>query len=729
MKPPVSQHEYVLALNGRIETGRVGPFYMLGLFIVAVVMVLLPLIYMGMIVGVGFLVYFHATENLSIFSASTAWWLNLLIYVGPMIVGVILIYFMIKPVFAVTQHGSGTAEIKREDEPVLFAFVEQICRCVGAPFPRRIDIDCQVNASASFRRGLFSFFGTDLVLTIGAPLVKGLNLREFAGVLAHEFGHFTQGVAMRLSYVIRSVNFWFARVVAEKDKLDHNLKSAANNTDFRLAIVLQVSRLFVFLTSQVLWGLMMFGHMISSFMLRQMEFDADKYEIKLAGSAAFASTAMQLQILSAASQIAMHEAQQLWHEGSLPNDLADFTLRCVEKIPGDMCTAIEKHIREHRTKWSDTHPSDQERIARAEQENAEGIFEVDAPASVVFQDFGGVCQAASEAQYEWLLGGREQIGRLISTDDAVAETEARRKDDEVLERYFLGTLSQWRPCRVVGWQSASASREELVETLNTARGQMAQGARATVDCLDKQVQLIARRIDARQAMAYLNANLQIEPVQFGLMEATVEEAKRSSSVATAELGKLCGKLGEHDTAVKLRLEAAFQLLYDPDTQSRIERGEQFMSEQVALTRVLNTMGEAFGYSQQLQEELIILTGLLASAEGNEHNPEIAKAIRGCTREALDQMRWGLKTLSEEDYPFTQGDTETTVAEFLLAKFPEAEDIAGVQRASCEYLDKFFLLYFRVLARLAAIAEAVEAAQGLQPMVDAIIARPQPGEVE
>jgi hypothetical protein len=56
------------------------------------------------------------------------------------------------------------------------------------------------------------YLGNDLVLTIGLPLVAGFNLREFAGVLAHEFGHFSQGVGMRISYVIRSISFWFTRV-------------------------------------------------------------------------------------------------------------------------------------------------------------------------------------------------------------------------------------------------------------------------------------------------------------------------------------------------------------------------------------------------------------------------------------------------------------------------------------------------------------------------------------
>ena len=79
--------------------------------------------------------------------------------------------------------------------------------------PSRIDVDTEVNASAHLRRGLKSVPGRDLVLTVGLPLAGGLSLPQLAGVLAHEFGHFAQGTGMAATYMIRTVNAWFARVV------------------------------------------------------------------------------------------------------------------------------------------------------------------------------------------------------------------------------------------------------------------------------------------------------------------------------------------------------------------------------------------------------------------------------------------------------------------------------------------------------------------------------------
>ena len=55
------------------------------------------------------------------------------------------------------------------------------------------------------------------MLTVGLPLVEGLNVRQLGGVLAHEFGHFAQGSGMCLTYLIRSVNAWFGRVAYQRD--------------------------------------------------------------------------------------------------------------------------------------------------------------------------------------------------------------------------------------------------------------------------------------------------------------------------------------------------------------------------------------------------------------------------------------------------------------------------------------------------------------------------------
>ncbi|MEM6778123.1 MAG: hypothetical protein AAF670_10745 [Planctomycetota bacterium] len=77
-----------------------------------------------------------------------------------------------------------------------------------------------------------------MVLTVGIPLITGLTAREFAGVLAHELGQFAHGASRRASYVVRSINHWFARVVYQRDQVDQWLDRAIAESESVIAIVL-----------------------------------------------------------------------------------------------------------------------------------------------------------------------------------------------------------------------------------------------------------------------------------------------------------------------------------------------------------------------------------------------------------------------------------------------------------------------------------------------------------
>ena len=73
----------------------------------------------------------------------------------------------------------------------------------------------------------------------------------------------------------------------------------------RIAWIFYLARFCVWITRKILWLLMLLGHIVAGFMLRQMEFDADRYEARLAGSDTFECTCRQLRVLG----IAWHGAQ------------------------------------------------------------------------------------------------------------------------------------------------------------------------------------------------------------------------------------------------------------------------------------------------------------------------------------------------------------------------------------------------------------------------------------
>ena len=271
-----------------------------------------------------------------------------MVYLGPLVSGLAVVIFMIKPLFARSPQTPALYSLDPEQEPLLFSYIERLSQLVGAPLPRRIDLDCEVNASASFRRGFLSMLGNDLVLTLGLPLVSGLNLRKLSGILAHELGHFAQGGGMRLTYVIRGINQWLARVVFERDEWDVSLKKFSDASHhWMLQVVAYLSRGCVWLTRRLLWILMTLGNAISCLRRRQMEFDADRYEARVAGSEAFESTALELQGLGLAAQRAQQDLENFWIEACLPDDFPELVQENYISFSKDALNRIRTVVLEH----------------------------------------------------------------------------------------------------------------------------------------------------------------------------------------------------------------------------------------------------------------------------------------------------------------------------------------------------------------------------------------------
>src|SRR5437879_7686601 len=146
------------AFSGAIARTKTGPLYSAGLAIVAFAMVLLPLIYLALIALTAWGVLFHLKNDTWIFEGASGrgGFYRLILYLGPAVAGGILVFFMIKPFFAAKAKAPEPITLDPAKESLLFAFVQKICGLVDAPVPCRIDVDCEINASASLRRGLWS---------------------------------------------------------------------------------------------------------------------------------------------------------------------------------------------------------------------------------------------------------------------------------------------------------------------------------------------------------------------------------------------------------------------------------------------------------------------------------------------------------------------------------------------------------------------------------------------
>jgi len=336
--------------------------------------------------------------------------LYLMLIATPPVAGVILVVFMLKPLFFRIVSDTRRRSLTRQGEPRLFELVDAISQSVGAPSPVRIDVDYQVNASASPAGGLLSVASGKLVLTIGVPLVAGLSSRQLSGVLAHEFGHFAQRGGMGSTFMINRVNVWFVRVIYQRDSLDEVLDEWVSDAPWFIALMLSAAKLAVMTSRGILWCLMVVGHAVSASLMREMEYDADRYEYDLVGSKTFEQTARDLRLISAANQFALSQLYDLFTKGVLADDMILLQDHIHREIPDTVRKEINESVEQAQQGWFDTHPTDRKRNDRAAKAARPGIFRLDRPARDLLEHYEALCQNVTSDFF------RDQFGERVMPD-------------------------------------------------------------------------------------------------------------------------------------------------------------------------------------------------------------------------------------------------------------------------------------------------------------------------
>ena len=713
------------AFQEYIEPVKPTGIYRLWIALVAGFMLLLPILYLGVIGLVGFAVYYHVFNNTGLVDfgrggarAVKAFYFTL--YWAPAVGGVALIAFLLKPLFAQSAGSRNCRSLDPLKEPLLFAFVDGVCSTVGARTPARIDVDCQVNASASFLGGPFSIFDRNLVLTIGLPLVGGLNVKQFAGVLAHEFGHFSQGAGMRLSVMIRSINMWFARIVMERDALDDKIDRLCRSSG-NAALFGWVFKVAVWLSRRVLWAFMMAGHVVSSFLMRQMEFDADRYEARMVGGDVFESTARRLQILGVATEGAFIDLRNSWRDGSLVDNLPKLITANVEQIPKPVREKIDEAVTEGETGLFDTHPCDRERIFRAHDEDADGVFVLDGPATDVFADFDSLCRAATYDHYKGIFGPNGvNKDSLKPVGDVVRTQTTAMRGNAALSRFYQGVFNPYRPFLLPDLPpKAPDDAKKARANLISARERMTATIETYEESLKQYEELRAESIKVAAARAMIKANFKFKPSDLGVMKATVECADEAAGEILTDLEKIDELLSIRESATVRRIHGALSLLENDHIFELVPDAATWRDESREVYPIARHVGRiVIPALDAVMKSYDSLLAVLAKWPGNEQNPLMHDAAHRACKVLAGHLTHLQAMLGDEViYPFEHHEGSITLAQYALPEIPGAKDIDGLIHVASNAIDKTIPMHYRLVGRLMLAAEAVEKSLGLEPLPD------------
>lgn len=689
--------------------------YQVGLIVVAAAMLLLPVVYVALVGALAAGVWYYAVHAQAVFPEGMGAFGRILVYYGPIFAGALAVLFLIKPVFARPPKPPPPLVLSRTDQPLLYTYVEHLCSALGSPAPSEIHVDMQVNASAGFKQGLRGVFGTDLVLTLGLPLVAGLNVSQLSGVFAHEFGHFGQATAMRFSYLIHSVNTWFGRVVYERDLWDWRLDELSAQPLLRP--ITYFLRFLVWITRRILGALMYAGQAISAYLSRQMEYNADTHQAQVVGSAGFQETYRRVAVCDVATESAIAQANAMWADRRMISDLSALVVAYADKFmeQDENVSALEDEVLKLKTGLLDTHPSVADRIEYAERLGLPSKIACTESATHLFRGFDEVAVRTTVDAYRATFGEAVDAADNVPTEDALSELAEMESSGGAILRVTVGGIYiSFGIAPGVIEPEPPASIEDGIAALREAR----ENASSLHDSIGPRMQaymeLVEKWETAETGLLLAAAEIPFTPKELGLPGKRLPELRAHRDAVEEERKGMRQEFVPILDAVRDRVDVAIALAHHPEIRPQLSDGENLLASYPDIAAVLQAMVECWTPLVQLNllcDHLSILVTAAHWHAGKRGFQQEGERILEEIREVLSQLYGQLKDI---DYPFEKGRQPSSVAEKIVPAQPREgaeilDDAIGTRQRA-------FNLYFRCWGDLARLVDEVDKTLGLPPLI-------------
>jgi hypothetical protein len=423
-------------------------------------------------------------------------------------------------------------------------------------------------------------------------------------------------------------------------------------------------------------------------MMRQMEFDADRFESQVVGSETFAETTRHFQLLNGAWQQTIAQQTEAYATNRLVNDLPGLSAMAATRFATKAVQANRAMLPTAKTRWFDTHPSDHDRIQASKALGAVGMLHGDGDATKLFRDFRGTAQALTKHYYEEECGIDLKDVTLHSLEEMSIEALAAAEEDELVEEWFGSLLNTHTLAFVRLERSQAASVGSL--------GAPAAALAAAGPFVQVLLKADGEAVDAGNALHLLNAGFVINPKDLGLKKGTREEAEAAQRQADSQVAQARTKVGESLGITSALFGEAVRAAQTNDITAR----EQLNVLADLISRFPNIADSLLRLHKQISAlELLLLNAQNApnSSLWSEVAEKLATSIDADTTAILSAF-------CGCEYPFRHARGNVLLSDFLCDWQEANEHIGAIfDRGRCVFR-RSLTLHYRVLARLACLVE-------------------------
>ena len=295
-------------------------------------------------------------------------------------VGFLILFFLVKFIFSQKKTDwSHLTEIKRADEPRLFDLIQEVVNETGTHFPKKVYVSTEVNASVFYNSSFWSMFmPVKKNLHIGVGLMNSVTVDEFKGILAHEFGHFSQR-SMKVGSYVHNVNHIIHNMLYDNESYESMISSWANISgyfSFATAIGVKIISGIQGILKQV-YNVVNINYMALS---REMEFHADEIAANVAGPQSLTTSLVRMGLAAHSYNNVLNFYGDKIKDNKKPSDIfpqmrhimffwaAEHKLEMINGLPNATLAGAARFNKSKISfsdQWS-SHPSDKDRINRLE---------------------------------------------------------------------------------------------------------------------------------------------------------------------------------------------------------------------------------------------------------------------------------------------------------------------------------------------------------------------------
>lgn len=223
--------------------------------------------------------------------------------------------YLVKFIFSRTINNNESRRLITETEcPQLFQAIREVALETQCPMPKKVYLSPDVNACVFYNTSFWSiFFPVKKNLEIGLGLFNATNTNELKGILAHEFGHFSQK-SMKVGSTVYIANTVIYNLAFQEDKGDKWVDEWCVIPIQSLAFFGKFTRIFTNLVKRILQYMYRVVNHSYFKLSRQMEYDADRIACDYIGKDVFASALYKIEILASSFNVTKEALANLAEE-------------------------------------------------------------------------------------------------------------------------------------------------------------------------------------------------------------------------------------------------------------------------------------------------------------------------------------------------------------------------------------------------------------------------------